>query len=71
MKKRNVVIRCLVLLMMIAVFAGFASTAKCESTGEYVDDYGRHDRKLKPCWQVMIFSSHSKSVSKPRRASSN
>jgi hyperosmotically inducible protein len=38
MKKRNVVIRCLVLLMMIAVFAGYASTAKSESTGEYVDD---------------------------------
>jgi len=38
MKKRNVVIRCLVLLMMIAVFAGYASTANSESTGEYVDD---------------------------------
>ncbi len=38
MKKRNVVIRCLVLLMMIVVFAGYASTAKSESTGEYVDD---------------------------------
>ena len=36
--KRNVVIRCLVLLMMIAVFAGYASIAKSESTGEYVDD---------------------------------
>jgi len=38
MKKRNVVIRCLVLLMMIAVFASYASTAKSESTGEYIDD---------------------------------
>ena len=38
MKKRNVVIRCLVLIMMIVVFAGYASIAKSESTGEYVDD---------------------------------
>lgn len=38
MKKRNVVISSLMLLMMIAVFAGYASIAKSESTGEYVDD---------------------------------
>ena len=38
MKKRNVIIRCLVLLMVIAVFAGYASIANSESTGEYVDD---------------------------------
>ena len=38
MKKRNVVIHCLVLLMLIATFTACASTPKKESTGEYVDD---------------------------------
>ena len=38
MKKRNIVIRCLVLLMLIATFAACASTSTRESTGEYVDD---------------------------------
>ncbi|MGD0918225.1 MAG: BON domain-containing protein [Thermodesulfobacteriota bacterium] len=38
MKKRNIVIRCFVLLMLIATFAACASTPKHESTGEYVDD---------------------------------
>ena len=38
MKKRNIVIHCLVLLMMIAVLAACASTPTRESTGEYVDD---------------------------------
>ena len=38
MKKRNIVIRCLVLLMLIATFAACASTRTHESTGEYVDD---------------------------------
>ena len=38
MKKRNIVIRCLVLLMLIATFAACASTRTQESTGEYVDD---------------------------------
>jgi len=38
MKKRNVVIHCLVLLMLIATFAACASTRTQESTGEYVDD---------------------------------
>ena len=38
MKKRNIVIHCLVLLMLIATFAACASTPKKESTGEYVDD---------------------------------
>jgi osmotically-inducible protein OsmY len=38
MKKRNFVIHCLVLLMLIATFAGCASTRTHESTGEYVDD---------------------------------
>jgi osmotically-inducible protein OsmY len=38
MKKRNIVIHCLVLLMLIATFAACASTPKQESTGEYVDD---------------------------------
>ena len=37
-KKKNVVIRCLVLLMLIATFAACASTPTRESTGEYVDD---------------------------------
>ena len=38
MKKRNIVIHFLVLLMMIATFAACASTRTHESTGEYVDD---------------------------------
>jgi osmotically-inducible protein OsmY len=38
MKKRNFVIHCLVLLMLIATFVACASTPKQESTGEYVDD---------------------------------
>jgi osmotically-inducible protein OsmY len=38
MKKRNVVIHCLVLLMLVATFAACASTRTRESTGEYVDD---------------------------------
>ncbi len=38
MKKRNIVIHCLVLLMLIATFAACASTSKQSGTGEYVDD---------------------------------
>jgi osmotically-inducible protein OsmY len=38
MKKRNFVIQCLVLLMLIATFTACASTRTHESTGEYVDD---------------------------------
>ena len=38
MKKRNIVIYCLVLLMLIAIFAACASTPTRSSTGEYVDD---------------------------------
>jgi osmotically-inducible protein OsmY len=38
MKKRNIVIPFLVLLMLIATFAACASTRTHESTGEYVDD---------------------------------
>jgi osmotically-inducible protein OsmY len=38
MKKRNTVIHCLLLLMLIATFVACASTSKQESTGEYVDD---------------------------------
>ena len=38
MKKRNIVIHCLVLLMLIATFAACASTRTRESAGEYVDD---------------------------------
>jgi osmotically-inducible protein OsmY len=38
MKKRNIVIHGLVLLMLIAAFVACASTPKQESTGEYVDD---------------------------------
>ena len=38
MKKRNVVIRYLMLLMLIATIAACASTRTQESTGEYVDD---------------------------------
>ncbi|MFZ3253769.1 MAG: BON domain-containing protein [Syntrophales bacterium] len=38
MKKRNIVIHCLVLLMLIAIFAACASTRTRESAGEYVDD---------------------------------
>jgi osmotically-inducible protein OsmY len=38
MKKRNLFIRCVVLLMLIATFVACASTPTQESTGEYVDD---------------------------------
>ncbi|OHE24674.1 MAG: transporter [Syntrophobacterales bacterium RBG_19FT_COMBO_59_10] len=38
MKKRNIVIHFLVLLMLIATFAACAATRTQESTGEYVDD---------------------------------
>ena len=38
MKKRNMFIRCFVLLMLIDTFVACASTPKQESTGEYVDD---------------------------------
>ena len=38
MKKRNIVIRCLVLLMLISTFVACASTRTHESSGEYVDD---------------------------------
>jgi len=38
MKKRNIVIHCLVLLMLIATFSACASTRTQESTGEYIDD---------------------------------
>jgi hypothetical protein len=38
MKKRNIVVYCLVLLMLIAAFAACASTRTRQSTGEYVDD---------------------------------
>ncbi len=38
MKKRNIVIHCLVLLMLITAFAACASTRTHESAGEYVDD---------------------------------
>ena len=38
MKKRNIVIYCLALLMLIATFAACTSTRTHESTGEYVDD---------------------------------
>jgi osmotically-inducible protein OsmY len=38
MRKRNFMIHCLVLLMLIATFTACASTRTHESTGEYVDD---------------------------------
>jgi len=38
MKKRNIVIRYLVLLMLIVTFLGCESKPKQESTGEYLDD---------------------------------
>ncbi len=38
MKKRNIVIYCLLLLMLIVSFVACASTSKQESTGEYIDD---------------------------------
>jgi osmotically-inducible protein OsmY len=38
MKKRNILIGYLVLLMLVAALAACASTATRESTGEYVDD---------------------------------
>ena len=38
MKKRNIIIHCLVLLMLIATLVACASTRTQESAGEYVDD---------------------------------
>ena len=38
MKKRNMLIGYLVLLMLVATFAACASTPHQEGTGEYVDD---------------------------------
>jgi osmotically-inducible protein OsmY len=38
MKRNNIVIHCLVLVMLIAVFGACASTRTHESAGEYVDD---------------------------------
>ena len=38
MKKRNIVVHLLVLLMLIATFAACASTSTRQSSGEYVDD---------------------------------
>ncbi|MFH2047573.1 MAG: BON domain-containing protein [Pseudomonadota bacterium] len=38
MKKRNIVIHFLILLMLFAAFAACSSTRTHESTGEYVDD---------------------------------
>ena len=37
-EKEKYVIRCFVLLMLIATFVACASTSKQEGTGEYVDD---------------------------------
>jgi len=38
MKKRNIVIQFLVLLMLITTFAACASTPQKSSTGDYIDD---------------------------------
>jgi osmotically-inducible protein OsmY len=38
MKKKNLVIHCLLLLMLTASFAACATTSTHESTGEYIDD---------------------------------
>jgi len=38
MKKRNLFIRCFVLMILIASFVACASTSKQEGAGEYVDD---------------------------------
>jgi osmotically-inducible protein OsmY len=38
MKKRNMLIGCFMVLMMIATLMACASTSKQEGTGEYVDD---------------------------------
>jgi osmotically-inducible protein OsmY len=38
MKKRNIVVLWLALLMLIVTFAACASTPKQESTGNYIDD---------------------------------
>jgi len=38
MKKRNIIIHLLVLLMLIATFSACAATSTRESSGEFVDD---------------------------------
>ena len=70
MKKRNMVIHCLVLLMLIATLVACASTPTRESTGEYVDD-SVITTKVKSLLPLMIFSSPSRSVWKLTRAPFN
>jgi len=60
MKKRNVLIHCLVLLTLIATFAGCAGTRTQESTGEYVDD-SVITTKVKSLLAADDFSSHFRS----------
>ena len=38
MKKRNLFIRCFMLMILIASFVACASTSKQEGAGEYIDD---------------------------------
>ena len=38
MKKRNIVIHCLVILLLSATLAACAATSTRESTGEFIDD---------------------------------
>lgn len=38
MKKNNIVIHCLVIVMLMVVFVACASTSKQASTGDYIDD---------------------------------
>ena len=67
MKKKNILIRYFVLLVLIATVVACASTRKHESTGQYVDD-SVITTKVKSRLPLMIFSSHSRSVSKLTRA---
>ena len=70
MKKGNMLIRCFLLMMLIAGFVACASTSKQEGAGEYVDD-SVITTKESPSLPLMIFSSHSRSVWKLTKASFN
>jgi hypothetical protein len=67
MKKKNILIRHVILLVLIATFVACASTRKHESPGQYLDDTVITS-KVKLSLQMMIFSSPSRSVSKLIRA---
>ena len=70
MKKRNALIGCLVLLMLVATFAVCAPAHAQESTGKYVDD-SVITTKVKALLAEDDFLKSFRSVSRPTRARSD